>query len=135
MHPVVEASAFDVADHVVDCLQSDRGTRSRIRKVVAAARVARLVRELGHLAAQLDPLGSAPPGDPGLELATHGLETSDLAALPPTASTGSVDGSSQAAQLVQAMAGFGSGAADTSNAVSLAAETPQQPFLTTPQHA
>jgi hypothetical protein len=64
-----------------------------------------------------------------------GWQLGGFAALPPTASTGSVDGSSQAAQLVQAMAGFGSGAADTSNAVSLAAETPQQPFLTTPQHA
>src|SRR5437773_634819 len=37
-----------------------------VTKVVAAARVGRLARELGHLAARLDPLGSPPPGDPGL---------------------------------------------------------------------
>ena len=40
------------------------------------------------------------------------------------------DGSTS--QLVQAMAGFGGGAADTSNAVPLGAETSQQTFLTTP---
>ncbi len=55
-----------------------------VMKVVGAARVTRLVRELGHLTAHIDPLGSEPPGDPGLELATHGLTTQDLAALPAT---------------------------------------------------
>jgi hypothetical protein len=41
------------------------------------------------------------------------------------------------AQLVQAMAGFGggSGAADGLNTVPLAGDTPQQPLLTSPQHA
>ena len=53
-----------------------------VMKVVGAARVTRLVRELGHLTSHIDPLGSEPPGDPGLELATHGLTTDDLAALP-----------------------------------------------------
>lgn len=55
-----------------------------ITKIVAAARIARLVRELGHLAAHIDPLGNPPPGDPGLELETHGLTTADLEALPAT---------------------------------------------------
>ena len=53
-----------------------------VMKVVCAARVTRLVRELGHLTSHIDPLGSEPPGDPGLELATHGLTTADMAALP-----------------------------------------------------
>ncbi len=53
-----------------------------VDKVVGAARVARMVRELGHLTAHIDPLGSTPPGDPGLELETHGITTDDLAALP-----------------------------------------------------
>jgi hypothetical protein len=35
-------------------------------------------------------------------------------------------------QLVQAMAGFGGGAADSSNAAPIGAETSQQTFLTTP---
>ncbi len=55
---------------------------SDINKIVASARVARLVRECGHMEAKLDPLGSTPPGDTGLQLVTHGLETSDLARLP-----------------------------------------------------
>jgi hypothetical protein len=43
----------------------------------------------------------------------------------------------QLGQLVQAMAAFGggSGAADSLNAAPLSADTSQQTFLTTPQHA
>ena len=51
-------------------------------RIVAAARMARSIREYGHLAAQLDPLGLPPPGDPMLDPATHGLTDADLAALP-----------------------------------------------------
>ena len=53
---------------------------------------------------------------------------------PPTASMGN---SGQAAQLVQAMAGFGggSGAADSLNTVPLGVDTSQQTLLTAPQHA
>ncbi len=51
-------------------------------KVVLAARMARSIREFGHLAAKIDPLGSAPPGDPMLDPATHGLTDADLEALP-----------------------------------------------------
>jgi 2-oxoglutarate dehydrogenase E1 component len=53
-----------------------------IARVVGAARLARGVREYGHLAAAIDPLGSPPPGDPMLDPATHGLTEEDLAALP-----------------------------------------------------
>ncbi|MDQ3656003.1 MAG: thiamine pyrophosphate-dependent enzyme, partial [Chloroflexota bacterium] len=52
--------------------------------VVGAARLGRLTREYGHLAARIDPLGSDPPGDPELELATHGLTEDDLRRLPPS---------------------------------------------------
>ncbi|MGH2485150.1 MAG: thiamine pyrophosphate-dependent enzyme, partial [Ktedonobacterales bacterium] len=51
-------------------------------RVVAAARLARGIREYGHLAAHTDPLGSAPMGDPMLDPATHGITDTDLAALP-----------------------------------------------------
>jgi hypothetical protein len=57
---------------------------------------------------------------------------------PPTASAGSIDGSSHVAQLTQAMAGFGGsgGAGDgLSTAALSASDTSQQPLLTTPQHA
>jgi endoglucanase len=69
-------------------------------------------------------------------LGTVGLDwqASGFAVDPPTASIGN---SSQVGQLVQAMAGFadGSVAAESLNPVVLGADTSQQSFLTTPQHA
>jgi 2-oxoglutarate dehydrogenase E1 component len=53
-----------------------------VAKVVLAARMARSIREYGHLAATIDPLGGQRPGDPMLEPATHGITNADLAALP-----------------------------------------------------
>jgi|GEM_PF-6196108 len=50
--------------------------------IVGAARLIRYIRELGHLAAHIDPLGDEPPGDPGLEESIHGVTDADLAALP-----------------------------------------------------
>jgi hypothetical protein len=73
--------------------------------------------------------GAASLGQVGLDWQLGGF-----AADPPTASMGD---SSQVAQLVQAMAGFGggSGAAENLSIARLSAETSQQPLLTTPQHA
>lgn len=62
--------------------QTDLPSELDVAKVVKAAQIARLVRELGHLTAQIDPLGSPPPGDPGLELSSHGLLPEDLESLP-----------------------------------------------------
>jgi 2-oxoglutarate dehydrogenase E1 component len=53
-----------------------------VARTVGAARLIRYIRELGHLAAHIDPLGSEPPGDPGLRLDVHGVTEADLAALP-----------------------------------------------------
>src|SRR6185503_12889272 len=44
--------------------------------------LAQAIREYGHLAAQLDPLGGSPPGDPSLNLATYGLTEETLRQLP-----------------------------------------------------
>lgn len=63
---------------------ADRATPVDVAKVVGAARLARSIREFGHLAAQIDPLGSAPPGDPALDPKTHGLSDEDLERLPAT---------------------------------------------------
>lgn len=52
-------------------------------KVIGAAKLAAAVRRYGHLAARLDPLGSAPPGDPHLQPETWGLQPGDLRDLPP----------------------------------------------------
>jgi 2-oxoglutarate dehydrogenase E1 component len=53
-----------------------------VTHTVAAARLIRYIRELGHLAARIDPLGSDPPGDPGLDAAIHDVNDADLALLP-----------------------------------------------------
>ena len=72
--------------------------------------------------------GAAPLGSVGLDWGGGAL-----AADPPSAPAGGANGSTS--QLVQAIAGFGGGAADVSSAVPVSADTSQQTFLTKPQHA
>ncbi len=52
------------------------------RKVVAAVSLAHAIRAYGHRAAQLDPLGTPPPGDPSLLPEAYGITEGDLRALP-----------------------------------------------------
>ncbi len=54
----------------------------QVPHIVAGAALARAIRERGHLGARLDPLGSAPHGDPALETETHGITEDDLTRLP-----------------------------------------------------
>ncbi len=51
--------------------------------VMGLVNLANAIRDYGHLAAQLDPLGTAPPGDPALAPDAHGVTEDDLLALPP----------------------------------------------------
>ncbi len=53
-----------------------------VEKVAAAVELARGIREYGHLAVRLDPLGSEPPGAPELDPATYGITEEDLRQLP-----------------------------------------------------
>jgi 2-oxoglutarate dehydrogenase E1 component len=53
-----------------------------VQKIVGAVNLAQSIRRYGHLAAQLDPLGSRPIGDPSLLPETHGVTNEDLRALP-----------------------------------------------------
>lgn len=53
-----------------------------IHRIVVVARLARGIREYGHLAANIDPLGAPRPGDPMLEAATHHISESELQHLP-----------------------------------------------------
>ena len=71
--------------------------------------------------------GAAPLGSVGLDWQLGGFAADSPA--------GAMGGSSSTSQLVQAMAGFDGGVADTSNTVPLGTETSPQQFLTTPQHA
>ncbi len=51
--------------------------------VMGLVNLANAIRDYGHLAAQIDPLGSPLPGDPSLDLASHAVTEADLEALPP----------------------------------------------------
>jgi 2-oxoglutarate dehydrogenase E1 component len=57
-------------------------TAADVHAVVAATILADSIRRYGHLAAQLDPLGSAPIGDPSLSPTTYGITDEDLRRLP-----------------------------------------------------
>jgi 2-oxoglutarate dehydrogenase E1 component len=50
--------------------------------VVGAVNLAQSIRRYGHLAAEIDPLGSRPLGDPTLKPETHGVTEDDLRSLP-----------------------------------------------------
>ena len=50
--------------------------------VAAAGALVRAYRTVGHRAAQLDPLGTEPPGDPSLDPATWGLTEAAMASVP-----------------------------------------------------
>jgi 2-oxoglutarate dehydrogenase E1 component len=55
---------------------------ANIQIVVGAVNLAESIRRYGHLAAHLDPLGSAPIGDPTLSAAAHGIADDQLRQLP-----------------------------------------------------
>jgi 2-oxoglutarate dehydrogenase E1 component len=61
-----------------------------LQKIVGAVNLAESIRRYGHLAAQLDPLGGRPPGDPSLLSETHGLTDQDLRALPASLVSGAL---------------------------------------------
>lgn len=82
-----------------------------VATIVAGARLGRIVRELGHLDAQLDPLGSPPPSDPALQLEAHGLTEARLHELPASViggplASGETDAFSALAKLRKAYSGF-----------------------------
>jgi 2-oxoglutarate dehydrogenase E1 component len=53
-----------------------------LEKAAAALDLAQSIRWYGHWAAQLDPLGALPPGDPSLRVESYGLTEDDLRSLP-----------------------------------------------------
>jgi 2-oxoglutarate dehydrogenase E1 component len=56
-----------------------------VEKLMGVVNLASAIREYGHLAATIDPLGlSNPPGDPSLELESYGLNEAELRQLPAT---------------------------------------------------
>ena len=74
--------------------------------VAAAVSVVKAHRSHGHLAAQLDPLGSTPPGDPALPPETVGLTPEMMARIPASLLRVKVPGESFAAALPRAAQGL-----------------------------
>lgn len=66
-------------------------SRFEIQKIVGAVNLAESIRKFGHLGAQLDPLGSKPPGDPSLSPQFHGVNEDDLRRLPASLVVGLCD--------------------------------------------
>jgi 2-oxoglutarate dehydrogenase E1 component len=60
----------------------DMSAGQPVLKSVGAVNLVQSIRRYGHLAAQLDPLGSRPLGDPSLLPETHGVTNEDLRTLP-----------------------------------------------------
>jgi 2-oxoglutarate dehydrogenase E1 component len=73
------------------------GTASSVHAIVAATTLADSIRRYGHLAAQLDPLGSAPLGDPSLLTQFYDITDEDLQHLPASLVGGPVAESSSTA--------------------------------------
>src|ERR1041384_2949332 len=53
-----------------------------LKHVAAAMALVKAIRNFGHMAARLDPLGSAPPGDPALDPGPLGLTPEIMARIP-----------------------------------------------------
>jgi 2-oxoglutarate dehydrogenase E1 component len=63
----------------------DRADVAYLRKVAAAAQLMQAIRNYGHLAVRVDPLGSEPSGAIELTPEFHGITDDDLRAIPGTA--------------------------------------------------
>ncbi len=62
--------------------QAAQAPAANLQAAVAAFNLAQAVRRYGHLAAEIDPLGSTPLGDPSLSPASYGISDADLQQLP-----------------------------------------------------
>ena len=83
---------FRTAESLAGIAGSARVDDRLLRKTAAAASLVEAIREYGHLAVQLDPLGTPPPGAPELTPEFHGMKEEELADVPASAlgySTGS----------------------------------------------
>jgi len=69
-----------------------------VEKIVGATKFIRHIRDFGHMAAHLDPLGSEPPGDPTLDPSFYRISEEDLAELPSSIVDGPVAGRTSTAK-------------------------------------
>ena len=76
---------FRFAESLASAGVAGRPDEAFLRKVAGAATLLAAIREYGHFAAQLDPLGSTPPGAAELTPAFHGITEADLHDVPASA--------------------------------------------------
>ena len=76
---------FRVAEQLGGTGASGGYDASLLRKAAGAAELLGAIQRYGHLAVQLDPLGSPPPGAAELKPGFHGITDEDLRQLPATA--------------------------------------------------
>jgi 2-oxoglutarate dehydrogenase E1 component len=74
------AGAPSIAAPAIDARTS--ANLDLLRKVAGTAGLFEAIRAYGHLAAEIDPLGTRPPGTPELTPEFHGLTEADLQAIP-----------------------------------------------------
>jgi 2-oxoglutarate dehydrogenase E1 component len=75
-----------------------------VAKIAAAVNLAESIRKFGNLAADLDPLGNALPGDPSLDLKNYAITEVELRELPPNIITSPVANSAaNALEVIQAL--------------------------------
>ncbi len=94
--PAFEGLAAEPAKSPADLGPSD------IRAIVGAVNLAESIRKYGHMAAQLDPLGTPHWGDPSLAPEAHGISDAELRQLPATLVGGPV--AERAANAAEAIA-------------------------------
>ncbi len=75
-------AAFEKSGPPLPSAEPTASAPQSLRAVVGAVNLAESIRRYGHLAAQLDPLGTTPIGDPSLSPQTHGVTEADLRLLP-----------------------------------------------------
>ncbi len=75
--------------------RSGSAVSTDVHVIVGAANLVESIRRYGHLAAQVDPLGSTPAGDPSLSPRAHGITDDDLKRLPAALVGGLIAESSQ----------------------------------------
>ncbi|MEP6732210.1 MAG: 2-oxoglutarate dehydrogenase E1 component [bacterium] len=76
---------FRTAESLAGVVSGGQTDERMLRKAAAAAALVEAIREYGHLAVQLDPLGTAPPGAPELTPEFHGITEEELTHVPATA--------------------------------------------------
>ncbi|MDM8530538.1 2-oxoglutarate dehydrogenase E1 component [Anaerolineales bacterium HSG25] len=102
--PASQASAPPPTNGAPRAIFGPSLSASNATKIFTVVNYARAIRDYGHLGAQLDPLGTPPPGDPSLDIENYGLTEADLNNLPASLVDGPLaQQTSTAAQALQAL--------------------------------